>query len=158
MKLLTEFGKRAAGRNGLDAWCKPCRAEYRRGWRVAHREQLSADNAEWRRLNPEKAAANVAGWVRKNPARKAAQNTARCHRKLAAPGRGVTTAEWLAILAAADGHCTYCHEPAKLTMDHIVPLILGGAHDVTNIAAVCGPCNSSKGARPLDVFLLELAA
>lgn len=31
------------------------------------------------------------------------------------------------------------------TIEHIIPLAKGGAHDITNIMLACGPCNSSKG-------------
>jgi 5-methylcytosine-specific restriction endonuclease McrA len=34
----------------------------------------------------------------------------------------------------------------EATMDHIIPVALGGAHDWTNIQTACRDCNSRKGA------------
>ena len=44
--------------------------------------------------------------------------------------------------------CQYCDHrfvKSKLTLDHVVPLSLGGRTAWTNIVAACGPCNVSKG-------------
>lgn len=32
------------------------------------------------------------------------------------------------------------------TADHRVPIVEGGTHELANIEALCGPCNSRKGA------------
>jgi len=46
-------------------------------------------------------------------------------------------------------HCIYCRREAGLTMDHLVPRAFNGPEDEKNAVWVCGPCNSSKGARRL---------
>jgi hypothetical protein len=45
-----------------------------------------------------------------------------------------------------DGHrCFYCHDSeSKLTVDHVVPVALGGTDDPTNLVAACGACNGGK--------------
>ena len=154
VKLLSAFSN-AGTKDGLFPWCRMCKAQY-------DSERYSKDSGTrsptYIRKHPEISRASSARYGAKHPERVYARNEARRARKLAAPGRGVTSDEWLEILAAADGICAYCDQPGKLTMDHIVPLILGGAHDIDNIAAACGPCNSSKGARPLAEFLQRMAA
>ena len=53
-----------------------------------------------------------------------------------------------------DWRCAYCgHRESKLTMDHIVPLISGGAHDISNVVPACLDCNCKKNAKPMIVFL-----
>lgn len=42
--------------------------------------------------------------------------------------------------------CYRCGEPSD-TVDHVVPLALGGANDPSNWAPACGACNFSKGGR-----------
>jgi len=45
------------------------------------------------------------------------------------------------------GHCQYCGAsvpPKELTMDHIVPLAMGGSSSKGNIAACCKACNNKK--------------
>jgi 5-methylcytosine-specific restriction endonuclease McrA len=44
--------------------------------------------------------------------------------------------------------CVYCATPLdhhSATLDHVVPLARGGAHDPGNLVAACGPCNRLKG-------------
>lgn len=33
------------------------------------------------------------------------------------------------------------------TIDHVVPQILGGTHDLANLVLACGDCNTRKGTR-----------
>jgi 5-methylcytosine-specific restriction endonuclease McrA len=62
----------------------------------------------------------------------------------------LTSTEWLAILALADGHCVYCGHEAKLTLDHVIPLSKGGKHSKDNVVAACLCCNDSKGNKTLE--------
>lgn len=33
----------------------------------------------------------------------------------------------------------------RLTIEHVIPLCLGGTNDPSNIALACGPCNHDRG-------------
>lgn len=49
---------------------------------------------------------------------------------------------------ARDGlKCVTCGSTDALTVDHIVPHVLGGSDDIDNLQTLCQPCNSRKGAR-----------
>lgn len=51
--------------------------------------------------------------------------------------------------------CYWCSKSmpkGKRTIDHIIPLIGGGAHDVNNLCACCPACNSSKRDKLPEVF------
>jgi 5-methylcytosine-specific restriction endonuclease McrA len=62
-----------------------------------------------------------------------------------------TQAEWEAILSLYGGRCLRCGaKGVKLTKDHVIPLSEGGSHSASNLQPLCGPCNSSKGARIID--------
>jgi hypothetical protein len=39
------------------------------------------------------------------------------------------------------------------TINHIVPQVLGGEHDLSNLRLLCQPCNSSKGKRDPWAYL-----
>ena len=44
--------------------------------------------------------------------------------------------------------CQYCKTPhtrKELSMDHVIPLSLGGKTKWDNMVAACGPCNTLKG-------------
>lgn len=43
--------------------------------------------------------------------------------------------------------CQECGTHLDLSVDHIIPEVLGGSDDLNNLQTLCGPCNSRKGAR-----------
>ena len=46
------------------------------------------------------------------------------------------------------GHCYLCRVKLKIwefTLDHVVPLSKGGAHNYSNVRVCCLPCNLKKG-------------
>jgi 5-methylcytosine-specific restriction endonuclease McrA len=51
-----------------------------------------------------------------------------------------------AVLEAAGYRCCRCGKAAN-TADHIVPLVMGGTHDLSNLRPMCRRCNSSLGAQ-----------
>lgn len=59
-----------------------------------------------------------------------------------------------------DGYkCQFCLrelDSAELTIDHLVPLALGGLDEVTNYVTCCRSCNSTKADRPLEEFALTV--
>lgn len=55
-------------------------------------------------------------------------------------------------------HCHYCGSLAPLTVDHIKPRAKGGRDEVSNYVPACFSCNTAKGKRPYDVFMLCVAA
>lgn len=66
--------------------------------------------------------------------------------------------EWDTVLDMYTGHrgtmCAYCYEIIeKPTMDHIEPISRGGQHTAENIVPACKSCNSSKGAKPLLLWM-----
>jgi 5-methylcytosine-specific restriction endonuclease McrA len=52
--------------------------------------------------------------------------------------------EWEALKAKHGQRCIGCGENKPLTRDHIIPLALGGSHDIENIQPLCRNCNSRK--------------
>ena len=47
----------------------------------------------------------------------------------------------------SQGRCFYCGRPVKfkqLTMDHVVPLTMGGRSTKDNLVPACKSCNSKK--------------
>ena len=63
--------------------------------------------------------------------------------------RTLTAVQWSAIKQAYRQCCAYCGiRTRRLTIDHVTPLISGGAHMAANIVPACLSCNSRKGAGP----------
>ena len=51
--------------------------------------------------------------------------------------------------------CAYCGAPCE-TLDHVVPICLGGAQGGVNVTACCTRCNRLKGSTMLFQFLSEV--
>lgn len=63
-----------------------------------------------------------------------------------------TAAQWDALVAfyCPDGRCLRCNEVRQITVDHVVPLSLGGPNTIGNIQCLCLTCNSSKSQQSAD--------
>lgn len=75
-------------------------------------------------------------------------------------GRG--TAAWRKLRAdvlAGDPICAMCRRARATTVDHIVPLALGGALlDPYNVRPACGPCNYRAGQKQTTAILRARSA
>ena len=55
-----------------------------------------------------------------------------------------------------DGCCQMCGSDERLSVDHIVPRVLGGNDNPNNLQVLCSSCNSSKGGRFFAVSYTHL--
>jgi hypothetical protein len=71
------------------------------------------------------------------------------------------TSQWKAqrkrVLARDNYECVYCGAEAT-QVDHIIPRVDGGSHDLDNLVAACAKCNGLKGSRSQASFLRMLSA
>lgn len=54
--------------------------------------------------------------------------------------------------------CRYCGATApdvKLTVDHVIPVALGGDDSPSNLVAACVDCNAGKSSAPIDAPVVE---
>lgn len=73
------------------------------------------------------------------------KNARRYERELSRPGLTRNGRKALRLGWIAEGRrCAYCPDLAS-TVDHILPLHLGGTNYIENLAPACRPCNTSKG-------------
>ena len=71
-------------------------------------------------------------------------------RLLAAIGGGYTGEDLNTMRRRQENSCNLCGcelNEANETLDHVLPLALGGAHNMSNFQLLCGPCNYAKGAK-----------
>lgn len=138
------------------------RADYRRAYDAAHAEERAAAKRAWYEANREW----VLAWPKRNPARSAARfrrfreanrdRRAEDQRKRRVDGLGLRV-EDVDLDALWTGSCGLCGEsldrgliypdPFSKSIDHIVPLSLGGTHEAHNLQWAHLRCNVSKGAR-----------
>lgn len=60
------------------------------------------------------------------------------------------------IYNKADGKCALCGRKISykdMTLDHVIPLALGGADEVENLQSCCAVCNCFKGSVLPDEFM-----
>ena len=66
------------------------------------------------------------------------------------------------VIAKRGRYCSYCGKgplyKRALHLDHVVPSKLGGATDLHNLRPACSHCNRTKGAKPLDVYIIDRLA
>jgi 5-methylcytosine-specific restriction endonuclease McrA len=60
--------------------------------------------------------------------------------------RNYKTSEVKQRIQAFDNACAYCGKPGNITLDHFIPISLGGTDTLWNLIPACNRCNSSKNA------------
>ncbi|MGW1866162.1 HNH endonuclease [Streptomyces mauvecolor] len=66
------------------------------------------------------------------------------------------TWQWLMVLTAQRGLCTYCGRSAATTIDHEEPITDGGADTWWNFVPACDDCNSWKKGRNARSWVVNL--
>lgn len=137
-----------------DKWREYVKEESRRPHRAAQRSAYQASErgralALDRSRNP-KSIATKKAYLAANPARAQIWNARKNAKRRALIKSAVgsfTPKQWEEIKARHNYRCIYCGHKRKLTVDHRLPLVRGGAHGAENIVPACKSCNSSKNRR-----------
>lgn len=132
IKPLNEFSNSKRGRLGKSAYCKPCASEYQKKYLPKEIRKLKTrkyrnDNREWWRTLH-----RINQFNRRSKIKAQSDNT--------------VTPDFVKLIYNKK-KCYYCneHTPKKYrTLDHKIPLNLGGLHSIHNIVMACLSCNSTK--------------
>ena len=135
---------------------KPCRRCGRTDRLQDGRAGIAAASGK-QRETPEQRAARIARlraavvrWGKRNPnaarmLQRTSQQRRRARRAAAPVVESFSRADIDRIFAETGGRCAYCClGKRKLTLDHIIPLFVGGEHSDLNLIGACLSCNSSK--------------
>ena len=153
-KRLREFTKQRRSDRGVvkpRARCRDCTSRDNRKKRLANppKKYLRLTTKETLQLNRER----VREWRLKNPDKRRRQAIRDYLRRRGVPLVGESRAYAEQILL--NDLCVYCGEERGSTMDHIVPVSVGGDSHWSNLASACLRCNSGKGNKPLIEYLLH---
>lgn len=144
--------------------CSECVNESHRKWyrkNIEHsRKTANARNTQrrgvlrewarnWHLNNPGKDAEYHKKYYDKHP-EKFQQKNARSRAKKKSAEGSISSVEWLKLLNRYENKCLCCGKKAKLEMDHVVPLSLGGRNSIDNIQPLCRSCNARKGGKTID--------
>jgi len=176
VKPVSEFYKDSRTGDGFYTKCKKCHSVLVKNWQTNNKEKFREICRLRKKAHPEESRAYSKLWAAKNPERKIQsgrkwreqnpdygknwrnnnldkiRNYAQIRRaRIESNGGNLTVEEWKSILDFYDHSCLRCGRTAvKLTIDHVLPIFLGGTHTIDNIQPLCGPCNSSKRDKHID--------
>lgn len=167
IKPRTEFFSNHINKNRLRPECKICSAEVSRQYRkdnyetiLQKKRQYYFNNRsyslekckEWVKNNPEKRKEIVRRHYHKNIDRFREKVRARRHKRRG-NGGSFTPQEWKNLCNMFGNICLDCGENKPLTVDHIIPITLGGTSYIHNIQPLCLSCNSRKSDQAIDYRL-----
>lgn len=129
-------------------------AAYKPGYRELNKDKIKATDALYRKNNKEAIKLANQKWSKENPEMLRAKN----HRRRAREA-GVHIGEHFTILDLAERDGMACHwcgiettledyfnsKPDYATVDHVIPFVMQGAHDIDNSVIACYRCNVLKG-------------
>ncbi len=134
-KPISDFPKDINRPDGVFPYCKPCKVKYNHASIKEHWDAFMARTRKYWGTEKGKAMRQQS------------------HRNRRAKQGYIDSATIQLLFDAFDNRCAYCGKKAKLSLDHIVPLHLGGAHSLINFAPACSSCNSKKSAKKLEDFV-----
>lgn len=142
--------------------------EARRQWLESNREKHREACKQWLKNNPEKARemnrkkrrryvttnwdkvyAHNLKYREANREKINAINRRGKHRRQT-NGGSYTEEQWQHLCGLFGNSCACCGKSKKLTVDHVIPVSMGGTSDILNLQPLCGSCNSKKHATAVD--------
>jgi 5-methylcytosine-specific restriction endonuclease McrA len=133
--------------------------EYAKKYRLEHLDIIKARFKSWFKQNREHKRQCDSAYGKKyrqeHPEKGREYDHRRRVRELNAPGSGFTDTEWQTLKSDYGYHCAYCNQKKPLTIEHVVPLDKGGAHEAENIVPACKSCNSGKRNKSLLFYMMH---
>jgi 5-methylcytosine-specific restriction endonuclease McrA len=121
--------------------------EYKRRHYLANKTAHLERGKLWKAANPEKSREIKIRWRKSNPEKIRASALSRTKHAIGS----ISAADIAEIIERQRGRCACCQNRAKLEMDHIFPVFLGGKTERGNLQGLCRTCNARKGAKhPAD--------
>lgn len=122
-------------------------------WQARNPEKVKEIAKKSHRKHPETGKKADKKWRTTHPEKHAAYQRNRRALKRGAKG-SISMKDTLGLFALYDYRCLRCgadgRKDVKLTLDHVVPLVLGGDNNLENAQPLCFSCNSIKNAKIID--------
>lgn len=146
-----------AYRKTSDGHCIACNQERRKARGPNPKQRQREYSRQWREANPDRDRELKRQWTQRNPShRRADVSNRRARIRNAKMAADAVTPLQLKRLAETQKHCHLCGKrftkASPPTIDHVIPLVHGGRHEITNLALAHGACNNKKGARRLHLL------
>lgn len=117
---------------------------------LEHVEEIKNRTALWQKSHPEKTKRYREIYRKKYPDSILERTRNRRARRNYIEGK-ITRTEWKELLVKYNNKCLCCgRNDVKLELDHVVPLALGGKHNIHNAQPLCRTCNAKKYIKIID--------
>lgn len=139
-------------KSGKGSWCKECESKRQKKWYADNPEKVKAKTYRWRNKNMDRFKETLSIWNKNNKDKKRI-NTNNYTARKTIDGNRISSNEWNELKKKYNHTCLNCKkkEPEiKLTIDHVIPLKVGGKNFIENTQPLCQSCNSSKGIKIID--------
>ena len=123
---------------------KEWKSNHNKKWAVENKARSNFLKRRWEENNPQKHQ-NSQLAIRLNRRARKKEN-----------GGTVTSLEIKELKVKSKNTCFYCKRTGKLSIDHGVPLKLGGRNEISNMVIACINCNSQKQAKDPLVYAKEI--
>lgn len=148
-KPVSEFYLCPSAKSGYRCACRVCEALSTRQ-KFQKDPQKQRDQRKQRRLRPDyKPPPSAKNWKKAHP-EKVAEEYQRRRKREIVNGNRLSPKDRKEIFEKYGGRCLSCGTTEKIGIDHIVPLMLGGKNDLSNIQLLCCRCNSRKALQIID--------
>lgn len=116
-----------------------------------NKDHMHEYQKQWRADHPDSVSKYLSKYLQNN-LDKHAQKQSRRRARIAQNGDDkYSVQEWKNLCSFYGNKCLCCGKTkVKLTVDHVLPIKLGGRNIIENIQPLCGSCNSKKGAKHID--------
>jgi 5-methylcytosine-specific restriction endonuclease McrA len=151
-------------RNGRpSSHCRSCSSSQARGWYANNKERSKAYHRMWVAKNPERQRKLNNDWKERYPGRHEEltrlwrennreryvayvreNGRNRKARKRGASVERFSVSEWKSIMKFYWGLCAYCEKSPAKVQEHVLALIDGGTHSLSNLVPSCEKCNTKK--------------
>lgn len=140
------------------AKCKQCNNDSGAIYRRDNKEKDLARHQKYRAENKEKIAASNLKYCTENKEKRKRtirESAMKAYRKdpskvlnLSHKRREKIKSQYIVskkeIMLLKSSQCFACNSKENITIDHLIPLNIGGQHRIGNLIPLCIPCNSSK--------------
>lgn len=125
-----------------------------REYAKANRENINKISREWQTKYREENREDHRRKQKEHRERNPHVYTAKYHRRRTRKtdaGGSYSRQEWIELLDKYSNRCLCCgRNDLKLTVDHVIPVSLGGTSNIDNLQPLCQKCNSSKNNKVID--------
>ena len=149
------FAKQKGGKYGLKAECKICRNEQNKQYREDNKDYYK----QYREDNKEKIAEYAKQYYASEQGQVVQFNARNKRRQREEEqGRGITVEQWKEMMEFFEWKCAYSGTPLNKdnrTIDHIIPLKIGGLNEPWNCVPMYANYNFSKQGKDMMVWYRE---